>query len=161
VADALLELAAVAGESRIPSWDPCYDGLKRERRMALPTDQREIFDVFAPPSTLDPLPESPALLDWVDRLTRTALAADPFLDPVPGIRSLPHPVHLLHGREDQLIPYTESLRLAERLSAHRPLKATVTGLFGHSSEHAFREATGRVREAVGFVRALARVLSIV
>jgi hypothetical protein len=37
----------------------------------------------------------------------------------------------------------------------------VTGLFAHSSEHPFREAPDRVRESIGFVRALARVLAIV
>jgi hypothetical protein len=43
------------------------------------------------------------------------------------------PVVLLHGRNDSLIPFTETLRLERRIRAPR-LTVAVTSLFEHSRE---------------------------
>jgi len=140
VAMALTELATLAGDRQIPSWDPALDELKDRLAARLPRDRRGLFRSFAPPAEADPPGDAEG---WGPRLARAGVAARPLLELPPVVRSSA-PVVLIHGRGDALIPFSETLRLAERVQAPW-LEVAVTGLFEHSSE-AQTEGPGRLRE---------------
>ncbi|HSG49524.1 MAG TPA: hypothetical protein VLA43_17015 [Longimicrobiales bacterium] len=131
VARALWELAAYAGDHFIESWDPGMDTMKVALREEMAPEWRALFEFFAPPATDDPLPRSPATEDWTRRLTAAALSVDPLLD-LPDTIGVPVPAFLVHGRNDHLIPFSETLRTARRVAAPE-LTVTVTGLFSHST----------------------------
>lgn len=57
----------------------------------------------------------------------SAAALSPARSPLPSA-----PVFLLHGRDDNVIPATESERLAERLRGHAPVRLFVTDLISHA-----------------------------
>ncbi len=158
VTGALHRLAARAGEARVQAWDPSYDALKDELAEALSPDEGELFRYFAPPSADDPRPADPRAEEWVARLGAAARRVDPLVDAAARLDAIPVPVHILHGRADTLIPFTESLRMAERLEGRARVSTTVTGLFAHSGEHGGGGLGPRLRERVTFVRALGRLL---
>lgn len=159
-AAALLELARTAGEQRVPSWNPVYDPVKERLAAGLAADQRAIFQLLAPPSERDPLEPGDDVLAWAEKLATAARLQDPLVDALRWVDALPSPVHILHGRADVLIPWTEALRLAEALEPLGPVRAAVTGLFAHSDEHPLRGLATTAREGVGFLRALAHMLDM-
>ena len=128
---------------------------------ALTPDMRELFDLFAPLTELEPVDDSELVRTWVARLLEAAHRTDPLTEPVPLLGDLRQPVHLLHGRTDRLIPFTESLRLGEHLAKLGDAHTTVTRLFAHSSEDEFPRGWAGLREGGRFVTALARILAIV
>jgi pimeloyl-ACP methyl ester carboxylesterase len=129
VAGALTDLAALAGDRQIPSWDPVLDELKDRLEARLPRGRRGLFRQFAPPAEADPPGD---LEGWGTRLAEAGVAARPLLELPPIVRSTA-PVVLIHGRGDALVPFSETLRLAERVRAPS-LEVAVTGLFEHSAE---------------------------
>lgn len=131
VAEALREVAAWAGDHAVESWDPAVDGVKDAQAAALPRDLRTLFRFFAPPAAEDPPTPSPETDRWARALAEAGVAADPLLA-LPHQLEIPVPVHLVHGRNDHLIPFSEALRLARRIRAPE-LSVTVTGLFAHSA----------------------------
>lgn len=131
LAEALWRLAAYAGDRFIESWDPSLDALKLELAETVPAEWRELFRFFAPPAALDPLPETAETRAWTRHLARSGLEVDPLLD-LPEVIRVPVPVFLVHGRNDHLVPFSETLRTARRVSAPR-VEVTVTGLFSHST----------------------------
>lgn len=158
VAAGLLELARVAGERRVPAWHAGYDPEKERLAAELAPEQRALFRQFAPPSSSDPLPPTPDVLAWPERLAEAGRRQDPLVDPIDGLHALGAPVHVLHGREDRLIPWSEGLRLAEALEDRGEVHTTVTGLFAHADEHTLRRTAGAAVDGVRFLRALGRVL---
>lgn len=161
VARALARLAAESGRRGLFAGDPAYDPFKRELRAALPHGRREIFDLFArTPET--PTPD-PALAAWIpEALAAAALRVDPLLDPGPLLPRLPVRTLLAHGRDDRLVPFTETLHLGDVIPAHCRDSLTVTSLFAHSGLNA--AALGPIglgREAARFVRLLQRLLGFV
>lgn len=159
VADALRAMAREAGDRGLPAWDPSYDPYKAELRERLPPGDRSLFDLFAAASNQPaPLDELEAL---VEPLAHAASQAEPLMEPRPGVRDVTVPVHLLHGRNDRLIPYTESLRMGECLPAGVASRVTVTGLFAHSSGDSAPGLFRGLREALVFCGALGRVLAAV
>ena len=133
VSRALHRLAAHAGERRIVAWDPGYDRIKDEIAQALPGTWRPLFRLFAPPSNREPEPgparEMATLLADAVRRTHPDLEL-----PVSFADRPPPPVHLLHGRRDRLIPFTETLALQRLLRKPADVAATVTDLMAHSRE---------------------------
>jgi dienelactone hydrolase len=158
VAAGLLELARIAGERRVPAWHAGYDLEKDRIAASLAPDQRALFRQFAPPSSSDPLPPTPDVLAWPERLAEAGRRQDPLVDPIDRVDALGAPVHVLHGREDRLIPWSEGLRLAEALEDRGQVHTTVTGLFAHADEHTLRRTAGAAVDGVRFLRALGRVL---
>lgn len=159
VADALRDMAREAGDRGLPAWDSSYDPYKAELRDRLPPGDRPLFDLFASDSDRPaPLDELEAL---VEPLARAAREAEPLMEPFPGVGRARVPVHLLHGRNDRLIPYTESLRMVQRLPDRVPARVTVTGLFAHSSGDSTPGLFRGIREAWVFCGALGRVLAAV
>lgn len=157
VADALRKLAAEAGDVGAPSWDPLYDPTIRRLRSGIDESRRGLFDLFAPTSGATPagdLPEAMAI-----GLATAARRAEPRIDPTEALGTVRCTTHVLHGRGDQLIPYTETYRLRDALP-NAEVHLTVTRLFGHSGHGAFPLARA-LREVPLFARALDAMLSIV
>lgn len=156
VADALRSLAVQAGQRRIASWDPQYDPMKERMAADLPERVRPLFRLVAPPaSERAPREEGTAL---ADRILEALRAEAPRMDPLPWLDRLTVPVHLIHGRHDALIPYTESLRMAEALAGSTACRVTVTRLFAHSQVEDRLGPLAHLREQVALARALSGVL---
>jgi pimeloyl-ACP methyl ester carboxylesterase len=56
-----------------------------------------------------------------------------FFDPRPHLRQIEAPVVLLHGRDDDVIPWFESEKLRDGLKPGHPHRLIVTGLAAHTS----------------------------
>lgn len=157
VAHALRALARHAGDVGDPSWDPVYDPVIRRLRSDVAPRRRSLFDLFAPLSGAD-VPPEPAD-ELAQALAEAGRRRDPLIDPTEAFGRVEAEVHILHGRRDHLIPFTESLCLAEALT-RADSRLTVTRLFGHSSQE--RVPVGAaLTEVPAFVRALSDVLTMV
>jgi len=159
VAEGLRELAAVAGDEQVASNDPTHEPVKRRVREGVAPNRRALFDLFAPPGDREPDPAEAAAL--VPALAEAARTLQPRLEPGPWVEEVSGPVHLIHGRHDHLIPWSETLRLATRLPPTAVASTTVTGLFGHSDQESPPSWSQRGREGVAFVAALTRLLDLV
>lgn len=157
VADALRALARAAGDDGVASWDVRYDPQIRALRAGLPEERRELFDVFAPVSDAPYRGEYGAQL--AEGLGRAARSRNPEIDTSEILGGVRGPVHLLHGRVDHLIPFTETPRLAGMLP-DADVRVTVTRLFGHSKQDPFPVARG-LSEVPKFTRALGDVLATI
>jgi pimeloyl-ACP methyl ester carboxylesterase len=124
-------------------------------------DQRELFDMIAPLTTARRQDEA-RVLDLAEKVADTALALDPLLDPGPFLSRVRVPILFTHGRDDRLIPFTESMRLARAVPADKSLGLTITSLFQHSGgTQTGLGPIGLAREGVRFVHLLHRVLTSV
>lgn len=135
VSAALRALAAVAGAHGVLAWEPCYDRLKSDLAAGLPPKARTLFRRFAPPAGQEPDPRWAAAA--APRIAQAAESVHPLLSLPADLdgRRIPR-VHLVHGRDDPLVPFAESVALAHRLrrlGASR-VRTTVTRLFGHARE---------------------------
>jgi pimeloyl-ACP methyl ester carboxylesterase len=157
VAQALWKLAAEAGERRVLAWDPEYDPVKDAVVEEVSPERREIFRLFAPSSEMQPDPGRVEPL--IKGLTAAFVASSPLSTPTPFLSDVRTPVHLFHGREDHLIPFSETLRLAERFGNHARVHASVTGLFGHSYRHRALSLAHQALEAGRFFMALRKVMA--
>lgn len=157
VAEAARLLAADAGRRGAYAGEPAYDPLKAELRAALTPDERELWDLIAPPTgTSAPVDEARAL---ADAIAVAAVQIHPGLDPRPGLPLLRQRVVLAHGHGDHLIPFTESLRLRDHLAPAAPASLTVTRLFAHSREAGPLRAWQYPVELARYVRLLHRALT--
>jgi len=178
VGEALRELARRWGTWAMDAMHPSGDGEKATVRKALPQEAHPLFDLLAPPAGTRPDREMAQALGKT--LTDVAALHCPLMDPLSGIEGrggIPVPVHLLHGREDILIPWSETEKLGEALTGRTPaLYSEITGLFAHTDHgpaHGadggdggaspgpvarIRGQLGRAREGGRFFRALQQVL---
>lgn len=159
VADALLALAAEAGDRRIYTEDAELETLKARLRETVAPERRELFDLLAPPAGKRPDPQRAS--DLVRSLGPWVRRSAPLMDPMPYLRDLHVPVRLLHGAHDRLIPFTESLRLARALPADADVRVRVTHLFEHSRGRRGASSLRWPLEALRFCAALGEVLAIV
>ncbi len=160
LAAALRELALESGRVGIFAGDPSYDPLKARLRERLPTAQRELFRIFAPLTGETP-PEPEPVMELIDGLAGAALRADPLLDPQPLIPALRVKTQVAHGRDDRLVPYTESLRLSRVLPETALGGCTITSLFAHSTGAARAlDTLTRARETARFCTLLHRILRL-
>lgn len=91
----------------------------------VPADQRELYLTGC-----GALPGGYSLCTAaLERSTETAA----FLDPRPYLPEVRCPVHLVHGIDDDVIPYVESERLRDEL-AHTECQLLLTGLYGHTTK---------------------------
>lgn len=132
VAHGLHELAALAGDRQIPSWDPLLDEWKDRLELDIAPERRPVFRRFAPPAAGEPPASPEEAASWAEKLSRAGALVEPLLD-LPPIVEARVPVFLVHGRSDPLIPFTETLRLKRRIRAPG-LAVAVTRLFEHSQE---------------------------
>lgn len=153
-------MAVEAGERRILAWDPSYDTLKEELRNQVSEHRRELFDLFAPPSDREPAQAEAEHITPL--LARAALGAAPLLDPLPFLDRVEIPVQLIHGRNDRVIPYTETLRLEAAFPKTKRVDTTITALMDHSEQGGRLASIGKeISEGVKLVRALGRLLGTV
>ena len=164
VSQALRQLALLAGDRGIMSWDPSYDGVKDELMASVSGENRDLFRLFAPPADQEPDPgaanEIAPLLADAGRATHPhlELTRSPGGGHQSGCDAPPPPVRLIHGRHDHLIPFTETLALERGLRKRTDVAATVTGLFAHSGESG--KSAARLPEAIRFFAALRGVMSL-
>lgn len=153
VAAGLRRLGREAGVRGVAAWADVYDELKLVIRRTLSPAERAPWDLLAPPAGRPPADVHAAreLALW---LTDAALAADPRLDPRPALPSVRARVVLAHGRDDRLIPFTETLRLREALPPALPAFHAVTALFAHSGTGAGLHPLRTAAEAAAFLRLL-------
>jgi dienelactone hydrolase len=160
-AAALHALALEAGRSGLYAWDPAFDATKVQLRERLSAPDREVFDLIAPPTTR-PAGHSAQMRGLARGLAEAVLRVDPLMDPTPYLPQVSLPTLLAHGRDDRLIPFTETLRLARALPAPVLRGCTITSLFAHSG--GTRSGLGPVgvaREGVRFIDLLRRTLTLV
>jgi dienelactone hydrolase len=163
VAAGLRQLAETAGQNGAMAREPVYDGLNTSLRGTLPHGARPIWDLLAPLST-EPVATQPEAHDLARAMAGAAAATFPELISRRGIDELTVPTVLVHGKTDRLIPFTETLRLAEHLPATAVRRVTITGLFGHTRSREaqpLRNPVRYVREAQRFAETIGDLLAAV
>lgn len=158
VADALRRLAINAGDTGAPAGHSLYDPTIRLLRAHVAESRRPLFDLFAPLS--DTPPDRVGAPELAEALAEAARRVDPLIDPLDALASVDRPIHILHGRHDPLIPFSEGYRLRSALHADAPARVTVTRLFGHSAQGPFPFASA-IREVPRFASALSKILALV
>lgn len=158
VATALRRLASAAGEKQIPSWDPIHEPVKQAVRQDVAAERRWIFDLFAPPADGEPDPEPSRPL--VRAMAKDVLENVPLIDPRPFLDRIDVPVRLLHGRDDHLIPYSETLRLRQAFPSDADVEVWITGLFSHSQGARPGSRWSSAREGLHFMRALRGIFAL-
>ena len=159
VTAALRALCAEAGDHGLPATHPRLESLKSELRTRLAEEHRALFDLFAPVGAS--LPERAPASDAAEQLAAAARRLEPDVEPVRALAEVGLPVHVLHGRHDNLIPYSEGLRLAECLPDRSRSRVTITRLFGHSGQGSLLSLAGTLGELPSFLAALRGVLRLV
>jgi len=99
----------------------------------------------------------PGALDLVRAALGGAGERASFLDPRPLLPAIRCPVTLVHGIDDDVIPYVQSQRLAAALPPAARARIRLTGLYGHTSQAAgarLRAAPALARELYTMVRIL-------
>ncbi len=131
VAAGLHRLAFTAGRNGAYSDAPVYDSLKVQLCERLSGGARRLWELLAPPAGRlpDDLAEAAEL---AKALAAAAIGRYPDLDARPSLSDVRARVHLVHGYADQLVPFTETLRLATAFPGGRPARVTITRLFGHA-----------------------------
>jgi pimeloyl-ACP methyl ester carboxylesterase len=161
VGRALHALAIEAGERGTYAWDPIYDESKRRLRAQLPARQHALFDMLAPLTT-GPRTGDERVLELAGKLAATALSLEPLLDPRPHLSRVRVPVLVAHGRDDRLIPFSESIRLSRELPRDVLRQMTITALFQHSGgTQSGLGPVGLAREGTRFLLLLRGVLGLV
>ncbi|HYH82680.1 MAG TPA: hypothetical protein VEX86_23005 [Longimicrobium sp.] len=155
VADAALELALEAGRRGDWAWGPHYDAMKVELGRAFTGEERRIWETVAPLTGV--AVDVEGARELAAGFTEAALTHDPGLDPRPHLPHLRAKLVLSHGRQDRLIPFTETLRLRSMIPPGVDVSTTITGLFAHSAG-AWLHPVHWVRETSAFVGLLNRAL---
>jgi hypothetical protein len=155
VADAAMALAIECGRRGEWAWGPHYDAMKDELSADFTPEERRVWATIAP-KTDEPV-DIPGARELAARFTEAALEKDPGLDPRPHLPHLHARIVLSHGRQDRLIPFTETLRLVSMLPPSVEASATITGLFAHSTG-AWLHPIHWFRETATFVRLLDQAL---
>ncbi len=133
-AQALHRLAWTAGRNGAPAGSPVYDLLIAQLRQTVPAGTLRAWDLLAPPSST-PVPDPDAGRALALALADAALEAFPQLDPagrLEGLAAHRLRLFLIHGRQDTLIPFTETLRLAAAMPRGARPTVTITRLIGHA-----------------------------
>lgn len=104
----------------------------------VPERQRELFRIGA-----GDLPGAAALASQALERGATELA---YLSPRAALARIRRPVVVCHGRDDDVIPWGEGVKLARALGEHTVTRLYVTGLFAHTGQGAPRPGAA-LREA--------------
>jgi pimeloyl-ACP methyl ester carboxylesterase len=162
-AKALRALAVTAGRNGGYAGLPVYDSAIADTRAMLPAGVHRAWDLLAAPSR-QLVPDIEAGRALADAMAEAALRAEPELDPSARLASVDAPVVLLHGHADRLVPFSETLRLAQLVPARVRRNVTVTKLLGHTR----RSETASIRnprvlagESTAFVRFVHTMLTAV
>ena len=159
VAGALLGLAREAADPQVGAWEARCDASKDRFLRDIHPSRRGLFRGFAPPAGERP---PRAFSDQIaPALARAARTAVPHSDPRSFLGRIPVPVRLVHGKGDRLIPFSESLRLAQAFPAAADVRVFLTGLFSHSHTDSGKDAGEEVEEQLHFLRILTDLFRMV
>ena len=141
-----------------PAYGRESDSYKAEVMESVSARNRELFRFFAPDVGVEPDPilarELAPQLAAAARDTYPELEISYALDQ-PSLQEMPlPPVHLIHGRHDRLIPFTETIALERHLAPRTEVAATITGLLAHS------QAAARLTQPVEALRLAAAIRSL-
>jgi pimeloyl-ACP methyl ester carboxylesterase len=158
VAEALLELARVAGDTKVPSWEVHFESMREPLEVHIHPSRKTLFRELALASG----PRTPVELsqELVPALAKAALAASPLYDVLPYLPDIEVPARLIHGRGDRLIPFTETLRAAEVFPGTSPKRVYLTGLFSHSQRDGGSDLLGELGEMSRFLHMMADILGL-
>jgi len=81
-----------------------------------------------------------------------------FLDPRPHLHGLRCPVHIVHGRDDDVIPFTQADVLAQAMPKTIAVKTHLTGLYHHTSSTGLGALVKQIPALAGEGRALVGIL---
>jgi dienelactone hydrolase len=160
VADAVRRLATEASGRRVSAWEPYHDPMITSLRETIAPERRPLFDILATPTT-SRRPDPDACSDFATALADTCRALEPQLDPVSALERVRVPVQVIHGRGDRLVPFTEGMRLMDRLPGDLRRGVTVTRMFNHSKDHVPSSTIDHAYEAGLLLRALHRLVNTV
>lgn len=154
--EAARELALESGRLGAYAGDAVYDPIKARLRKGLPPEQQALWDIIAPPFHANP-PSAEAR--WLaKRLGEATVRLHPELNPIPRLADVDQKVVLVHGHDDRLIPYTETLRLQSHLGPRAEVTASITRLFAHSREADSLPVHAYPRELARYFALLRRAL---
>jgi predicted esterase len=162
-ADALHHLVRTAGQNSAMARTPVFDSLNASLREELPDNVRPVWDLLAPRS-FEQVDDRPTARELARLMAAAAVERYPLLASIEGLDGLRLPLVLLHGRADRLIPFTETLRLAEHLPVAALRRVTITRLFGHTRSREARpprNPVARGREFAGFAATIQALLAAV
>lgn len=96
-------------------------------------------------------------------LAALARAGDAFdwIDPRPHLHGVSCDVHLVHGRDDDVIPHEESAALLASMPSHVRARRHLTGLYGHTHNASLRSLAREAGAAGGEVASLVGILSAI
>ncbi len=161
VASSLLELATEAGKRGVYAGDPMFEPLKDQLAQRFTGEKLRTFDVFAPRGGIMQTDRAYAR-ELIDPITDTIIRVDPLMDPTIALRNLSVRTFLAHGRDDRLIPFTESLHASRKIPQASLAGCAVTGLFAHSGGTSNTLSTrGKLREGALFLSTLDRALGLI
>ncbi|MEM7415304.1 MAG: hypothetical protein AAF389_07395 [Gemmatimonadota bacterium] len=160
VADAMRQLATEASSKRVSAWEPYHDPMITALRERVAPERRQLFDILATPST-EPRPDREESAAFAKALADTCCEAEPQLDPLGSVADVRVPTQVIHGRGDRLIPFTEAMRLMERVPSTHQRGVTVTGLFNHSKDHVPSSPVEHAYEVALLLRALHRLVNTI
>ena len=160
VADGLRELATESSRHRWFAGDPRLVAVNSRIRAGLDPEEHGVWDLLASPSAGGRVERS-AAEEFAEQLAAAGIGAEPLLDPRPTLPAVRARVVLAHGRDDRLVPFTESLRLAAELPPTARASATITRLFEHTRGSSGIRLTDYAREGARFALLLRRVLGAV
>lgn len=158
VARALLDLARAAGDEQVGAWESVYDDLKDELAQSVDPSRTHLFRALAAPGAMAES-EVPAEA-LIQALTRAATGISPMLDFRSRLDGLRVPVRLIHGRQDRLVPFTETVRLSRSLPREADVKVFLTGMFSHSTRDGARALLWEVRERIRFLYMMTEILGL-
>jgi pimeloyl-ACP methyl ester carboxylesterase len=158
VAEALLDLARHAGDIQVGAWHERFDPLKRELEARIHPSRRDLFRAVAPEAGT--LPPAEFSSDLAAALARAGEELSPLFRPASLVDDVSVPVRLIHGREDRMIPFTESLRLQAAFPPSADARVDLTGLLAHSRKDG--EGAGEVEllEQLHMLRTMANLLGL-
>lgn len=157
VADAAHRLALEAGHRAVFAGSPSLDAFNAELAAELEPEERALWELIAP-ATAREADDRDARRDLAARLVDAALRVEPSLDPAAALPELAARAILVHGRTDRLVPFTETLRLAEMLPPGALGASGITGLLSHSGNEGRGGVWERARESARFLRLLVAAL---
>ncbi len=131
-----------------------YRDIARAMADELPPEQRELFLVGCG--------AEPGAWELCRPACERRRREGTFLDPLPHLDGLRCPVHIIHGVDDDVIPYVQAKKLANAMPGHVRTGVHITGLYGHTestgdAKSAFRallSALGETRTSLASLRAM-------
>jgi pimeloyl-ACP methyl ester carboxylesterase len=134
-----------------------YRAVARELAAKLPPRLRDLFLLGA---RAHPAGDAETVACALAALERAGNAFD-WIDPRPHLAGIRCEVHLVHGRDDDVIPFEESEALARALPSDAPARRHLTGLYGHTRSAGVAALAGHARAAAREVEALFGILSAI